>query len=89
MRFPLGIWFLWFLLAIFFFPWNTWAGPPIPEGRGERDRKGRLMAEEEREIVENLDILELYEFLKDMDVFINYEVLERNDRPEFYRDNRR
>ncbi len=87
MRSPLGVWFLLLLLALF--PGDTGAGPLTPEGCGEGDRKGRLMAEEEREIVENLDVLELYEILKDMDVFVNYEVIERDDGPEVYRDNHR
>jgi len=53
---------------------------------GEGRRKGRPRADEEREIIENLDVLEVYEFLKEGDVFVNNEALEREDGPEVDRD---
>lgn len=58
-----------------------------PSAMQAESAKGTVADDEEKEIVENLDILESYEVLKDMDLFDdNYEVLEKGDETGGYTD---
>jgi len=81
MRVSPGAGFIWSILFLISFFSDT--------GVVEGVRKERLMTDEEREIVENLDVLEIYEILRDMDFLDNYEVIEGDGKPEVYRNSNR